>query len=116
VNRAVRRQQRAAEAKQKAGASGTPKGGSAMPRTSTASKAQRAPRSEKGIRRFIPRFGLDIYSELSKVVWPSREDTLYMAVVVVIVTIIFGAILGGIDFFFAYVIDKAILDPNALFR
>ena len=41
---------------------------------------------------------------------------MYMAVVVVIVTIIFGAILGGIDFFFAYVIDKAILDPNALFR
>jgi hypothetical protein len=39
-----------------------------------------------------------------------------MAVVVVIVTIIFGALLGAIDFFFAYVIDKAILDPNALLR
>lgn len=61
----------------------------------------------------MPRFALDIVSELSKVVWPSREDTIYMAGVVLIVTIIFGAILGGIDFFFAYVIDKAILDANA---
>ena len=114
MNRAVRRQQRAAEAKQKAAGSAPPKG-TGIPRTSTSAKT-RAPRNEKGVRRFIPRFGLDIYSELSKVVWPSRDDTLYMAVVVVIVTIIFGAILGGIDFFFAYVIDKALLDPNALFR
>jgi len=115
MNRAVRRQQRAAEAKQKAAAPGSsPR--TAIPRTTTSSKAQRAPRSERGLRRFVPRFGLDIYSELAKVVWPSRDDTLYMAVVVCIVTIIFGAILGGIDFFFAYVIDKSILDPNALLR
>jgi preprotein translocase subunit SecE len=88
-----------------------------MPRMGTSSKTARAaPRSERGFRRFVPRFFLDIISELSKVVWPTREDTLYMAVVVLIVTIIFGAILGGIDFFFAYVVDKAILDPNAWFR
>jgi len=59
---------------------------------------------------------MDVIGELRKVVWPSREDTIYMAVVVVIVTILFGAILGAIDFFFSYVIDKAILDPNAFFR
>ena len=112
MNRAVRRQQRAAEATQKAAA---PKSSTrtAIPRSTSPSKTQR---SERGLRRFVPRFGLDIYNELAKVVWPSRDDTLYMAVVVVIVTLIFGAILGGIDFFFAYVIDKSILDPNAIFR
>jgi preprotein translocase subunit SecE len=87
-----------------------------MPKTGTPSRSQQqrtASSSRGGLLGWRPRWIMDIISELKKVVWPSREDTLYMAVVVVIVTLIFGAILGGIDFFFAYLIDKAILDPNA---
>jgi preprotein translocase subunit SecE len=37
-------------------------------------------------------------------------------VVVVIVTIIFGAILGAIDIGFGWVIDRTLLDQDALFR
>ena len=59
---------------------------------------------------------MDVINELRKVVWPSREDTLHMAVVVVIVTIIFGAILGGIDVGFGWLIDRTILDQDALFK
>jgi preprotein translocase SecE subunit len=57
---------------------------------------------------------MDIISELRKVTWPSREDTLHMAVVVVIVTIIFGAVLGAIDIGFGYIIDRLLLDEDAL--
>ena len=112
MNRAVRRQQRAAEAKQKASASRTP---SAMPRVGTSRPAPRREGSG-GILSWRPRFLMDVISELRKVVWPSREDTLHMAVVVVIVTIIFGAILGGIDVGFGWLIDRTILDQNALFK
>jgi preprotein translocase subunit SecE len=112
MNRAVRRQQRAQEAKQKAAAARAPR--ISMPRAGT---GQRAPRSDaRGVRRLVPRFLQDIWSELMKVTWPSREDTLHMAVVVVIVTIIFGAILGGIDIAFGWVIDRTLLDQDALFR
>lgn len=52
---------------------------------------------------------MDIISELRKVVWPSREDTTYLAVVVVIVTIIFGALLGAIDIGFGWLVDQTLL-------
>jgi preprotein translocase subunit SecE len=114
MNRAVRRQQRAAEAKQKAAAAkSTPRVG--MPRSSTATRAQRK-EPPKGLLGWRPRFLMDIISELRKVTWPSRQDTLHMAVVVVIVTIIFGAILGAIDIAFGWLIDRTLLDSDALFR
>ncbi len=53
-----------------------------------------------------PRFLMDIISELRKVVWPTRDDIVYLTIVVVIITILFGAALGGIDFGFGYLIDK----------
>lgn len=62
-----------------------------------------------GVLAWRPRFLMDIISELRKVVWPSREDTLHLAVVVVIVTIIFGALLGAIDIGFGWLIDETLL-------
>jgi len=59
--------------------------------------------------RWRPRFFLDIYSELRKVTWPSREDTIHLTVVVVIVTLILGAILGAIDIGFGWLIDNTLL-------
>ena len=41
-----------------------------------------------------PRFVMDIVSELRKVTWPSREDTVHLTIVVVIVTITLGAKIG----------------------
>jgi preprotein translocase subunit SecE len=57
----------------------------------------------------VPRFFLDIWSELKKVVWPTRDDVVYLTVVVVIVTIILGAILGAIDIGFGWFIEKTLL-------
>jgi preprotein translocase SecE subunit len=52
---------------------------------------------------------MDIISELRKVVWPSRYDVWHLTVVVVIVTLIVGAALGGIDMAFAQLIDHTLL-------
>ncbi len=36
--------------------------------------------------------------ELTKVVWPTKKQTIEMALAVAIITIIIGAYLGGLDF------------------
>ena len=52
---------------------------------------------------------MDIISELRKVVWPTRQETVYLTVVVVIVTLIMGAILGAIDIAFGWLIEQTLL-------
>jgi preprotein translocase SecE subunit len=52
---------------------------------------------------------MDIISELRKVVWPSRSDVWHLTIVVVIVTILIGAALGGIDIAFGQLIDNTLL-------
>lgn len=71
-----------------------------------------APKEAKA-RRF--RFGApapvsDVIAELRKVTWPSREETIYLTVVVLVVSLVIGAFLGGVDIFFNWLID------NTLFR
>jgi|SRR5437899_603122 len=104
MNRAVRRQQLKEPKPGKGGGRASIR--SALPKTGTAPARSQG----RAARRLAaPRFITDIISELRKVIWPSREDTLHLAVVVCIVTIIFGAILGGIDVGFAWLIDKTLL-------
>ncbi|EKD91155.1 MAG: hypothetical protein ACD_30C00041G0015 [uncultured bacterium] len=40
----------------------------------------------------------EVRVELLKVVWPSREQTIRLTVMVILVTLIVGFFLGGIDF------------------
>lgn len=56
-----------------------------------------------------PRFVMDIITELRKVVWPSRQDTIHLTMVVVVVAVIMGAILGSIDVGFGWLIDRILL-------
>jgi preprotein translocase subunit SecE len=51
----------------------------------------------------------DISSELRKVSWPSRDETVYLTTVVVIVALAVGALLGGVDVFFNWLIDRLLL-------
>jgi preprotein translocase subunit SecE len=100
MSRAVRRQQAKAErAKPKAAPA------RAIPTTGP----RQAPRKETK-RSIVPRFATDIISELRKVVWPTREDVIYLTFVVVIVTVILGAILGMIDLGFGWLIDNLLLE------
>jgi preprotein translocase subunit SecE len=51
----------------------------------------------------------DIGSELKKVSWPSRDETIYLTTVVIIVALFVGLVLGGIDIFFNWLIDRLLL-------
>ncbi len=59
-----------------------------------------------------PRFVTDIFSELRKVTWPTREETMHLTVVVLVVAIMMGAFLGGLDAGFGWIVDRSLLDRN----
>ncbi|MBX7111850.1 MAG: preprotein translocase subunit SecE [Dehalococcoidia bacterium] len=52
---------------------------------------------------------MDIISELRKVTWPSRAETMHLTLVVIVVSLIFGVILGGADLIFSWIVEQTIL-------
>ncbi len=98
MNRSIRRHPVAAKSP-KRGA------GPTMPRAPrpTASKGRQS------ILSWRPRWVMDIISELRKVVWPSRPDTMHLTVVVLVVSVVIGAFLGGIDLGFAWLVEHILL-------
>jgi preprotein translocase subunit SecE len=61
----------------------------------------------KGFRLF--NYVSEIINELKKVVWLSRREIVYLTGLVLIVTIITGAILGALDYGFSQLVDKLFL-------
>jgi preprotein translocase subunit SecE len=100
MNRAVRRQ-RLKEPKERAAARAIPRatGPGGPPSRGSAGRS----------RLGLPRFAAEIISELRKVVWPTRDDVVYLTIVVVVVTLILGAVLGAIDIGFGWFIEKTLL-------
>ena len=43
-------------------------------------------------------FFQEVRTELGKVVWPTREETIRLTVVVVVVSLVIGLFIGGLDF------------------
>lgn len=105
MNRAVRRQQ-TKEPKEKPS-----RASRAMPSVGTTPRTAKgtAPPRAKGVGGLTPRFAMDIFSELKKVIWPKREDVVNLTIVIVIVTILIGAFLGLVDIGFSWLIDKTLL-------
>jgi preprotein translocase subunit SecE len=62
---------------------------------------------KKGFRLFS--YFAEIFNELKKVVWLSRRELLYLTGLVLIVTIITGAILGGLDWVFTKLVENVFL-------
>jgi len=58
----------------------------------------------------FPRWAQDIVAELRRVVWPSRQNTMHLTLVVVVVSAAVGLILGGIDIGFSELLRR-ILTP-----
>jgi len=52
---------------------------------------------------------MDIISELRKVTWPSRAETIHLTVVVIVVSLLFGVLLGGADLIFSWAVEQTIL-------
>ncbi len=102
-NRALRRQ-KTREPKAKRGAAQR-----AIPSTGPRPQSRPSP-GGGGILSWRPRFLVDIISELRKVVWPERGDVVHLTIVVVVVTLLIGAMLGAIDIGFGWIIDRTLLN------
>ena len=46
--------------------------------------------------------------ELKKVVWPSRQEVIRLTFVVIVVSLIVGLFLGGLDFVFVKIIETIV--------
>ena len=47
----------------------------------------------KGIIQFLS----EVRSEMSKVTWPNRNQTVKMTIIVLIVSVVVGVLIGGLD-------------------
>jgi preprotein translocase SecE subunit len=107
VGRSQRRQQERAtrrqERQQQRAAAG---GGGRGPSMSVSAPAAGDARTG---RRFVPRWVVDILSELRKVTWPSRHEVGYLTLVVILVSALVGAILGAADLGFSWLIERTML-------
>jgi preprotein translocase subunit SecE len=61
----------------------------------------------KGFRLF--NYIGEIVNELKKVVWLTRREIVYLTGMVLIITIITGAMLGALDYGFSQLVDKIFL-------
>ena len=73
----------------------------------TARKAAASAKGRKGSG--IVKYISDTISELKKVVWLTRREIVYLTGLVIIVTIITGVILGGLDYGFTQLIGKVFI-------
>jgi preprotein translocase subunit SecE len=104
MSRAVRRQQQSA-----GGKDGSPRltGLRQQTRTSRGARPPTPTRKRFSIPR--PRFLEEIWAELKKVTWPTREETMYLTMVVIVVSLVVGAMLGGVDIFFNWLLGHLLL-------
>lgn len=56
-----------------------------------------------------PRWATDIIAELKKVTWPSRREVANLTSVVIVVSIALGALMGGADLFFGWLVEQALV-------
>lgn len=104
MSRAIRRRQSAA-----------PKDAAAVKgplglRRQQATRGARPPaQARRRFRLKQPGWLEDIISELKKVTWPTRDETIYLTTVVIIVSVAAGTALGLIDIFFNWLIDRILL-------
>ncbi|MGQ9572960.1 MAG: preprotein translocase subunit SecE [Dehalococcoidia bacterium] len=82
------------------------RGRGGVPRAATRAAPARA---KRGFFSWPPPWIADIITELRKVVWPSRQDTIHLTVVVLIVSTIIGGALGGFDLAFAWLVEHLLL-------
>lgn len=86
-------------------ATGTSAGG-AVQRSASA----RSPLPAGGLRGMMrPQWARDVMSELKKVTWPTREQTMNLTLVVIVVAAALGLFLGGLDYGFNWLIENTVL-------
>ncbi len=63
---------------------------------------------EAGSRRGIFQFFGEVVSELKKVTWPSRQETVRLTLLVLAVSVAIGIVLGILDLLFTRLLDIAL--------
>jgi preprotein translocase subunit SecE len=58
-------------------------------------------------RRFT--FFVDIVGELRKVVWPTRQETIRLTLIVIGLCVVMGIVLGAVDYGFSELVAKVFL-------
>lgn len=81
-------------------------GRKSQPVATKAKKAQASGAPPKK-RRFT--FFADIIGELKKVVWPTRQETTRLTLIVIGLCLIMGLILGAVDYGFSELVAKVFL-------
>jgi preprotein translocase subunit SecE len=80
------------------------------PRTPRQTRGARPPApAKRRLRLAQPRWLEDITSELKKVTWPTGAETRYLTTVVIVVAVLVGTMLGVIDIFFNWLMDRLLL-------
>ena len=78
-----------------------------------ASAGRPTPISPRSVGRVGPvGFLRETVSELRKSVWPTKEETARLTVIVLVMAIIMGLFLGLLDRFFAELFTRVILNPG----
>lgn len=64
------------------------------------------PEAEKKVR-----FGFfkNIIAELKKVTWPTTKEAMYLTGLVLLVSVVMGLLLGGIDYVLAWLVNTVFL-------
>jgi preprotein translocase subunit SecE len=110
MSRAIRRQQGQSGAQQDGGGGGgrlRPFG----PKQSRQTRGNRPSQPQrKRFRLGLPNWITEIWSELRKVTWPTRDETAYLTMVVIIVAVIVGVALGAIDVAFNELVDRLLFN------
>lgn len=57
----------------------------------------------------IKNFFVESRQELKQVQWPTRRETIYLTGVVLAISLILAAFLGGLDYFLAYLLRVFVL-------
>lgn len=55
---------------------------------------------------FLKRYFIESYGELQQVSWPSKDKTLLYTGIVITVSLICAALLGGLDYFFGQLLQE----------
>ncbi|HBL51645.1 MAG: preprotein translocase subunit SecE [Candidatus Blackburnbacteria bacterium RIFCSPHIGHO2_02_FULL_39_13] len=51
-------------------------------------------------------FLLEVKSEMAKIVWPRRQQAIQLTLLVIVVSVVVGVYIGGLDFIFTNILNK----------
>ena len=50
-----------------------------------------------------------VIAELKKVTWPTKKEAMYLTGLVLLVSVVMGLVLGGLDYIFAWFVNTVLL-------